>query len=304
MGNCCKNNLSEDEQALMERDKTINSKIKKESKTTEQTKILLLGAGESGKTTFFKQLKLLERGTFTNKEKEDHKQIIYQNCFSQMKALILVAQKLGIPIENSELATNFQKLKINDEKFTRDLTQSIKELWKDPGIQKTYELRDTEFQLNETADYFFNEIDRIGNPDYIPTNDDILRARLKTVSIEEVQMEIFNSKFTIIDVGGQRNERRKWLHCFDKVTYIFKEKILRKNLKDFFPEYSGPEKDKKTAYQFIQNQFEQASEIDQTGARSLYTYKTCAIDTRNIERIFHSISDTVFRKSIKSVGLI
>lgn len=24
----------------------------------------------------------------------------------------------------------------------------------------------------------------------------------------------------IYDVGGQRNERRKWIHCFDEVTAI------------------------------------------------------------------------------------
>ena len=26
--------------------------------------------------------------------------------------------------------------------------------------------------------------------------------------------------FRVVDVGGQRNERRKWIHCFDNVTAI------------------------------------------------------------------------------------
>lgn len=27
--------------------------------------------------------------------------------------------------------------------------------------------------------------------------------------------------FRMVDVGGQRSERRKWIHCFESVTYIF-----------------------------------------------------------------------------------
>lgn len=27
-------------------------------------------------------------------------------------------------------------------------------------------------------------------------------------------------KYTVVDVGGQRNERRKWLHCFDDVKVV------------------------------------------------------------------------------------
>lgn len=27
-------------------------------------------------------------------------------------------------------------------------------------------------------------------------------------------------RYTVVDVGGQRNERKKWLHCFDDVKAI------------------------------------------------------------------------------------
>lgn len=27
-------------------------------------------------------------------------------------------------------------------------------------------------------------------------------------------------KFSVVDVGGQRSERRKWIHCFDDVKAI------------------------------------------------------------------------------------
>ena len=30
----------------------------------------------------------------------------------------------------------------------------------------------------------------------------------------------FFSKFRLFDVGGQRSERKKWIHCFEDVTAI------------------------------------------------------------------------------------
>jgi len=48
----------------------------------------------------------------------------------------------------------------------------------------------------------------------------MFRAKLKTTGISEVVFEINKIEFTLVDVGGQRSERRKWLHCFDDVTSV------------------------------------------------------------------------------------
>jgi len=48
----------------------------------------------------------------------------------------------------------------------------------------------------------------------------MFRAKLKTTGISEVVFEISRVEFTLVDVGGQRSERRKWLHCFDDVTSV------------------------------------------------------------------------------------
>lgn len=53
-----------------------------------------------------------------------------------------------------------------------------------------------------------------------PTNEDILRARMRTSGIIETKFDLEGLEFTIVDVGGQRTERRKWLHCFDNVTAV------------------------------------------------------------------------------------
>lgn len=67
---------------------------------------------------------------------------------------------------------------------------------------------------------YFDSIDRIGAQDYLPNNQDILRSRVKTSGINETTFRIQHLTYKIIDVGGQRSERKKWIHCFENVTTI------------------------------------------------------------------------------------
>jgi guanine nucleotide-binding protein G(o) subunit alpha len=63
-------------------------------------------------------------------------------------------------------------------------------------------------------------LDRLGAKDYQPTEQDILRTRVKTTGIVEVHFSFKNLNFKLFDVGGQRSERKKWIHCFEDVTAI------------------------------------------------------------------------------------
>ena len=63
---------------------------------------------------------------------------------------------------------------------------SLKYLWSCPCIQKAYERRN-EFTLIDSAAYFLNDLDRLCAHDYEPTDDDILRSRVKTVGIVKLE---------------------------------------------------------------------------------------------------------------------
>ncbi|GBP13829.1 G protein alpha o subunit [Eumeta japonica] len=86
---------------------------------------------------------------------------------------------------------------------------------------------------------FLDDLDRLGAKDYQPTEQDILRTRVKTTGIVEVHFSFKNLNFNefhiyktlnetwrlclysrLFDVGGQRSERKKWIHCFEDVTAI------------------------------------------------------------------------------------
>jgi guanine nucleotide-binding protein subunit alpha len=68
--------------------------------------------------------------------------------------------------------------------------------------------------------YFFNDLDRLFAPNYLPTEEDIVRARARTVGLTETSFKLGNRTLLVVDVGGQRSERRKWIHCFQDVTAI------------------------------------------------------------------------------------
>lgn len=67
---------------------------------------------------------------------------------------------------------------------------------------------------------FFESLDRIFAPGWLPDNQDMLQARLRTTGITETLFELGQMNFRMMDVGGQRSERKKWIHCFEGVQCL------------------------------------------------------------------------------------
>jgi hypothetical protein len=65
-----------------------------------------------------------------------------------------------------------------------------------------------------------NSIDRMSAPNYLPTDQDILRSRVKPTGITETTFKVGELTYKLFDVGGQRSERKKWIHCFENVTVL------------------------------------------------------------------------------------
>ncbi|XP_022245112.1 guanine nucleotide-binding protein G(f) subunit alpha-like [Limulus polyphemus] len=76
--------------------------------------------------------------------------------------------------------------------------------------------------------YFLDKVDEVRNPDYKPSDQDILCCRKRTCDIQKIEFEVEIPKkygggtqmFWMFDVGGQRGERRKWIQVFDGITAI------------------------------------------------------------------------------------
>jgi guanine nucleotide-binding protein subunit alpha len=108
-------------------------------------------------------------------------------------------------------------LRIDDDNLPRNLFDTLRFLWRDPAVREAMR-RSREFQLNDSAVYYFNAIDRMASSAYLPTDQDILRSRVKTTGITETTFKVGELTYKLFDVGGQRSERKKWIHCFENVT--------------------------------------------------------------------------------------
>ena len=76
-------------------------------------------------------------------------------------------------------------------------------IWTDRGVQHCFQ-RSREYQLNDSASYYLNALDRISRPSYVPTQQDVLRTRVKTTGIIETDFTFRDFNFKLFDVGGQR----------------------------------------------------------------------------------------------------
>jgi len=188
---------------------------------TAVIKLLLLGAGESGKSTIFKQMKVINKGGYSDAERKNFQSIVWSNTIVSIKALLGAFQKLEIdkPSDLEKLEEQIEDKTKDKEELDPDLGAIIKQAWNHEAMQEVY-LRRNQFQLNDSAEYYLQAIDRISLRDYIPTTDDVLRSRVRTTGIVQSDFKIKATNFSMFDVGGQRNERRKWIHCFDHVNAV------------------------------------------------------------------------------------
>ncbi|XP_020495366.1 guanine nucleotide-binding protein subunit alpha-12a [Labrus bergylta] len=217
------------EREARRRSREIDAMLARERRAVRRrVKILLLGAGESGKSTFLKQMRIINGQEFDKKALLDFRDTIYENILKGMRVLVDARDKLGISWQSCEnekqgmLVMSWEGRVggsgVEPSEFQL-YVMALNALWADTGIQEAYTRR-SEFQLSESVKYFLDNLDLIGQPNYIPSKQDILFARKATKGIVEHDFVIKKIPFKMVDVGGQRSQRQKWFQCFDGITSI------------------------------------------------------------------------------------
>ncbi|KAK2070584.1 hypothetical protein P8C59_005068 [Phyllachora maydis] len=316
----CVSSANEDTE-LKKRSQKIDKELEEDSKRLRrECKILLLGSGESGKSTIVKQMKIIHLKGYSDDELFNYRSTVFKNLMECAKALIHAFRTFGISLANPDNVS---------------LADFLIEYMVEPGPQAQIDTK-TEFYLMDSAEYFFQEAERICNPGYLPSEMDVLRARTKTTGIYETRFQMGQLSIHMFDVGGQRSERKKWIHCFENVTSIifcvalseydqvlleessqnrmmeslllfdsvvnsrwfmrtsiilflnkvdiFKQKLGRSPLGNYFPDYSGGN-DVHKAAKYLLWRFNQVNRAH----LNLYPHLTQATDTSNIRLVFAAV---------------
>ncbi|KAI8384501.1 heterotrimeric G-protein alpha subunit (G-alpha, GPA2) [Radiomyces spectabilis] len=203
----------------------IDKQIKADEKRMKtEVKILLLGAGESGKSTILKQMKLIHASGFSESERETFRMVVFSNIVAAMQTLFEAVDQLNISLKDPSLLqykSFFEDAPLisNAQPYPQEYLEPLKQLWSDSGIQEACQ-HGNAFALHDNIHYFFDDLDRLWQPGYLPNDQDIIRCRAKTTGIIETIFHLGPLTYHMFDVGGQRSERKKWIHCFENVTAI------------------------------------------------------------------------------------
>ncbi|KAJ3481475.1 hypothetical protein NLG97_g7811 [Lecanicillium saksenae] len=355
MGNCLSSTSEEAEKK--KKSQAIDRIIEEDSKKLKkECKILLLGSGESGKSTIVKQMKIIHLKGYSEDELYNYRPTVFKNLVECAKAIINAMQQFGIEPQIEEnrkhmaYLMEYQTESGPQAHIDSQVGTAVQSLWSDPAKDRLME-HATEFYLMDSAEYFFQEAMRIVAPDYLPKEMDVLRARTKTTGIYETRFQMGALSIHMFDVGGQRSERKKWIHCFENVTSIifcvalseydqvlleessqnrmmeslllfdsvvnsrwfmrtsiilflnkvdiFKQKLTRSPLANYFPDYSGGN-DVNKAAKYLLWRFNQVNRAH----LNLYPHLTQATDTSNIRLVFAAVKETILSNALKDTGII
>jgi len=214
--------LEKSQEASIQTDKKLQESFASDRRVR---KLLLLGAGESGKSTLFKQMISIYGKGWSDEDRRDYISIIHKNVLAAIQTLcqmsqILEKEGLDTRVEgDAQDSWDYIMERKENEPITEEMAHHVSILWKDRGIQTTYANR-SRYHLPDSSNYFFDKVEELCEENYIPTEQDVLRSRVRTTGIVENEFIVDGSVFKMYDVGGQRNERKKWIHCFSEVTAV------------------------------------------------------------------------------------
>jgi hypothetical protein len=294
-------------------------------------------------------MQILHTKGFTEERIKATIPLLRMNAMDTIKILITACRDWRIefsPVEQEQV-----ELILMAPALTEALANHVNAIWKSIAVQKAYQ-QHHRIQLPggaSASDYYMENVQRFAREDFLPNVADMLRVKLKTIGVAETHFIVNGIEFMMVDVGGQRSERKKWLPCFNDVAAviylvalneydmimeeddktnrmeeslklfqklsgsqwlreiplilflnksdIFKKKIQTQPLSQCFQDYeefataSNGDNEFEKSCDYIKEQYNRVF----NGSR-LYTFVTCALDSKNCEKVFLAVRDAIMAK--------
>ncbi|KAF8374890.1 hypothetical protein PRIPAC_81319 [Pristionchus pacificus] len=188
-----------------------------------RVKILLLGGADAGKSTILKQMRILHMNGFDADEMHSFQKYLRYNLFQIFHEVAIGVEECVTDIANIEKNKIYRFsegiswiIGIDEEQEIEFLLDFIKL----DCVRSFIELYPNYSTLPDNASYYIPKLPALLSANYKPTAEDILHLRIPTTSVNEINFAFSNRTIRLIDVGGQRTYRKKWIHYFDGVAAV------------------------------------------------------------------------------------
>eukprot|EP00112_Aurelia_sp_Birch-Aquarium-sp1_P011131 Seg2347.8 transcript_id=Seg2347.8/GoldUCD/mRNA.D3Y31 product="Guanine nucleotide-binding protein alpha-2 subunit" protein_id=Seg2347.8/GoldUCD/D3Y31 len=196
-------------------------------KAANNTKILVLGTSNSGKSTLLRQMQIINTSGFSKAERESFRPLIQLNIIDCTEIILKkhdMQRSDPGDLDMEKCIIDFQKLAANGvchiAGAQQQLLQLALQVWSMPEMKELFSLYASEFESPASLAYLLDNLEDIAREDFLPTDQQILHCRMRTTGVRTLQFYFEDIPIEMIDVGGQRSERRKWIHQFDDVAVI------------------------------------------------------------------------------------
>ncbi|XP_059081367.1 guanine nucleotide-binding protein G(i) subunit alpha-like [Tigriopus californicus] len=202
------------------------------SASSKEIRILLLGNGQSGKSTFLNQMRILHNHAFeSSSECSIFLPIINSNLMESLRTILLTMEEQRLELTSVETLKHKKefleffsheyrpRLANTPQNIPDHLGKIITGIWRDVQLQESY-YKAIDLQVSENAKYFMEHAQRVCCLEYTPTKQDILRSWTHTMGITELSFCLEANVFRMTDIGGQRSQRKKWISMFDHMDSV------------------------------------------------------------------------------------
>ena len=128
-------------------------------------------------------MKIIHGDGYTPAERHSYRPTVCDNLVHSMRAVLEAMGQLRINLGSKDnrphVKSILEYVELTGPELPAHISAAIRALWADDGVQMAF-ARSNEYQLNDSAAYYFNSIDRIATAGYVPNEQDVLRARVRT----------------------------------------------------------------------------------------------------------------------------
>ncbi|XP_064887528.1 guanine nucleotide-binding protein subunit alpha-12 isoform X2 [Columba livia] len=276
------------EREARRRSREIDAMLARERRAVRRlVKILLLGAGESGKSTFLKQMRIIHGREFDQKALLEFRATIYEN--------ILKGESVKYFLDNLDRIgqLNYFPSK-QDILLARKATKGIVE--HDFIIKKIpFKMVDVGGQRSQRQKWFqcFDGITSILFMVSSSEYDQVLMEDRRTNRLVE-SMNIFE---TIVNNKLFFNVS---IILFLNKMDLLVEKVKTVSIKKYFSDFKGDPHRLEDVQRYLVQCFDRKR---RNRSKPLFHHFTTAIDTENIRFVFHAVKDTILQENLKDIML-